>query len=91
MAGAIIVNQDRLIRLGQDFSNGYGSAITVSEIEELTSSIYSERKIGRIAMVNGKGPHTYATHKSKALVDWYTESFSALAGFRRLAAKFAAR
>ena len=91
MAGAIIVNQERIIRLGQDFSNGYGSAITVCEIEQLTPNIYSERKIGRIATVAGKGPHTYVTQDGKALIDWYTESFSIFAGLRRLAAKFAAR
>lgn len=88
MAGAIILERGKLVRLGQDFSDGYGSAITTCEIEQLTPSVYRERKIGRISMASAKGPHTYAARNDKALFDWYEESFSPLAGCRRAMAKF---
>ena len=91
MAGAIFMYHGRVIRLGQDFSNGYGSAITVNEVEQLAPDFYREKKIGEIVMATGKGPHTYVAKEDKALVDWYTETFSIFAGLRRIAAKFAAR
>lgn len=91
MAGAIIHESGRLVRLGQDFSDGYGSAIATCEITQLTPSVYHERKIGRISMASAKGPHTYVVRDEKALFDWYEESFSLFAGCRRAMAKLVSR
>lgn len=91
MAGPLLREKGALIRLGQDFSEGYGSAISICAISELSPEVYTERKVGRMRLAGQKGPHTYAVRNNRAVFDWYKESFSVFAGLRRLVSKFAKR
>jgi hypothetical protein len=47
-AGALFRRDGALVRPGQDCSRGYGHAITLNEVEILTTDEYRERQIGRI-------------------------------------------
>lgn len=48
-AGAPFVFGERLFRLAQDGSKGYGSAIAVNEVLSLTPTHYAERRLARLA------------------------------------------
>lgn len=84
MAGPLLVHQGAILRLGQDFSRGYGSAISVQRVGELTPERYKESSVAQIRAHEGKGPHSYSVRDGKALCDWYTETFSLGAGFSRI-------
>ncbi|MGH6706121.1 MAG: glucosamine inositolphosphorylceramide transferase family protein [Sphingomicrobium sp.] len=84
MAGSIHLWPAGLIRLGQDFGAGYGDGIIAFRIEELTPDRYRETEIGARSFDRVKGPHTLDAHEGTLLFDWYEESFSPLAGIRRL-------
>lgn len=86
MGGAIIDHGDRLFRLGQDFSRGYGDGLMVFEIETLTREAYSERLVGRIRFTDRRGPHTLNVRGDQMVFDWYHDRISPFAGFRRLGA-----
>lgn len=76
-----------MYRFGQNNCFGYGDRITVSEIVELTPTRYAERKVGHIAFDDARGPHTLDIHNGSAVLDFYVDRFSLMAGYRRLAAK----
>lgn len=60
-AGRIFFDDGRLLRPGQDGSSGYGSALSLSEIELLTPTSYRERPLGRIEpgwAARASGTHT---------------------------------
>jgi len=62
-AGAIQRWGSRLVRPGQDSSRRYGGAISFRQIDELSSSAYSEHEIGRIDpgdLGAARATHTYA-------------------------------
>jgi hypothetical protein len=91
MAGAVINDNGRLLRLGQNFSEGYGSSISVSEVTCLSPQNYSELKIGTLSMIGCKGPHTYSVHRDKAAIDWYREAFDPFALYGRIKSLLARR
>jgi hypothetical protein len=86
MGGGIIIRDGRLFRVGQDFSRGYGDGLILFEIEQLSADSYSERESGSIRFTDRCGPHTLNVRGERVVFDWYHDRFSALAGFRRLAA-----
>jgi hypothetical protein len=61
-AGRILVRDGHLIRPGQDSSDGYGSAITLNRIEELSQTSYREVPVARVEPKwpeAADGIHTY--------------------------------
>jgi hypothetical protein len=88
MAGSIVVKHDKIYRLGQNNSFSYGNGITVAEILSLSPDYYDERIVHRISYDDASGPHTLNLCKSDAVLDYYVDKFTVLAGFRRLAALF---
>ncbi len=84
MGGSFLSVRDRPIRLGQDFSSGYGDGLIAFEVETLTADKYCEREIGTIRFADRKGPHTLNWADGEILFDWYRDRFSPLAGLRRL-------
>ena len=86
MAGSILKSEDRLFRLGQDNSYGYGSKVWVCEICKLGEANYVEKKYCQIAFdgVDVMGPHTINFSGQSMVLDFYTDSFSFLSGYRRL-------
>ncbi len=84
MGGSFLSVGDRLIRLGQDFSSGYGDGLIAFEVETLSGEEYREREIGTLRFADRKGPHTLNWADGQILFDWYRERFSPLAGVRRL-------
>lgn len=91
MAGGIIEDQGRLIRLGQDFRSGYGDGICAFEVERLTSEEYRERPLGTLKFADRRGPHTLNIRGGEMVFDWYHERIAPMAGVRRAAARLAAR
>lgn len=88
MAGNIVRSHHRLVRLGQDFTSGYGDGIIGFEIEALTPDSYRERRLGRLRFTDRHGPHTLNVRDGEMVFDWYVDRVSPLASFRRLAARF---
>lgn len=88
MAGRILLTDDGLFRFGQNNNRAYGSAITISEITELSPDQYMETICGSIKINDCLGPHSIDFNKGKsiALIDYYTDKFSLFAGVRRLKA-----
>jgi hypothetical protein len=87
MAGNVIGSGKALIRLGQDFTAGYGDGIIGFEIETLTPDSYRERLVGRLRFADRRGPHTLNLRDGEMVFDWYVDRLSPLASFRRLAAR----
>ena len=88
MGGGIIRGPYGYTRLGQDFRVSYGDALLSFRIDELSTTVYRESELGRIAFRTVKGPHTLNFEGERCVFDWYVEQFSPYAGLRRLAAKF---
>jgi hypothetical protein len=87
MGGRLSLVGGKMYRFGQNNCFGYGDRITVSEIVELTPTRYAERKVGHIAFDDARGPHTLDIQNGSAVLDFYIDRFSLMAGYRRLAAK----
>jgi hypothetical protein len=87
MAGNLLRIDGRLIRFGQDFSDGYGDGIHAFEIAELSPDAYRESPAGSLRFADRNGPHTLNFSGDRLLFDWYRDRFSPLAGLRRLAAR----
>lgn len=87
MAGLVLRDGARMIRLGQDFRFGYGDGIVAFEIVELSTELYSERKIGALTFADRGGPHTLNVRGGELLFDWYRDRFAPGAGVRRLLAR----
>jgi hypothetical protein len=87
MGGAILEQDARLYRLGQDGSRGYGERLVAFEITTLTPDAYAECEAGEIAFAGVRGPHTLNVNASAMVFDHYRERFAPLAGVRRLMAR----
>lgn len=88
MAGRILLTDYGLFRFGQKNNRGYGSAITISEITELSPDRYGEEVCGSININDCLGPHSIDFNKDKgiALIDYYVDEFSLFSGVRRFKA-----
>jgi hypothetical protein len=91
MAGGIHRDDGRMYRFGQNNCFGYGSEITVSEIVALSKDAYVEKPIGKISFSDARGPHTLDICGNEAVLDFYVDRFSILAGYRRFVARLVAR
>jgi hypothetical protein len=87
MGGRIVQGNNRLFRFGQNNCRDYGNGLTIQAIIKLTPTNYEEQTIGAIRFTDAKGPHTLDYYDKRAVLDFYLDSFSPLAGWRRLAAK----
>ena len=88
MAGRILLTDNGLFRFGQNNNRAYGSAITISEITDLSLNRYEEKICGSIRINNYLGPHSIDFHIDKgiALIDYYVDEFSVFSGARRFKA-----
>jgi len=87
MGGRIVAKEGRLLRFGQNNCFGYGQGLVVNEINRLSPTEYEESCIGEIGFKDVKGPHTIDLREDMAILDFYVEELSVLAGYRRLAAR----
>ncbi|MDB5693180.1 MAG: hypothetical protein JWO81_2243 [Alphaproteobacteria bacterium] len=84
MAGSIFEADGVAYRPGQDFTGDYGDGLVFFRIEALMPETYRESQAAILRFKDRKGPHTMSFHGCEAAFDWYVDSFSPLAGFRRL-------
>lgn len=84
MAGRVLCRDGALFRFGQNNCYGYGNGITVNLIEELSAETYSERHAGSLSFRDTHGPHTIDIRGDRTILDFYSEAFSPLAGYRRV-------
>ncbi len=87
MGGGVLRAKNKLFRLGQNNCFRYGENLKVFEIIKLNRKVYEESLIGEINIKDGYGPHTWNVHKNKVLLDFYFETFSVFASFRRIMGK----
>lgn len=91
MGGRLVVRDGKLYRFGQDNSDSYGNGIRVMQVIRIDPSSYEEKEVGELRFVDASGPHTVDVRKGRAVLDFYVDRFSLLAGYRRLAARIHAR
>jgi hypothetical protein len=91
MAGEFLRSGDRLVRLGQDDSGGYGDGLMAFVVEEIGPLRYRETLARTIRFDEVHGPHTLNFRGGTALFDWYRDRFSLLAGVRRLRGRLHSR
>lgn len=91
MGGPILSVGGKIYRTGQDHRRAYGDGVLLFEIEELTPTAYREREVKRFAFKNRSGPHTLDLKGQTLLFDWYVDTISPFAGWRRLRGKLARR
>lgn len=84
MGGRVANVGGELHRFGQNNCFGYGDGVTVSQIVKLSKTDYEERVVGSLSFSDAAGPHTVDIHQSSAVLDYYIDRFSLLAGYRRL-------
>jgi hypothetical protein len=87
MGGRFLVCEGRLYRLGQDNSDSYGNGLRVMEVLRIDPEAYEEREVARLCFSDANGPHTLDIRNGRAVLDFYVDKFSPLAGYRRFAAK----
>lgn len=77
-AGKLFAENDRLIRVSQDCTDGYGCAINFNQITKLSPMDYSEKRFNRITaddirrnQKSGKfmGIHTYNSNENYEVID----------------------
>jgi hypothetical protein len=88
MGGKILRREEKMYRVGQNNCYGYGSGLTVSEIECLSKEHYSEKKVASISFIDALGPHTLDVFDNLAVLDFYKNQFSFGAAYRRIAVKY---
>lgn len=91
MAGPIVQKAGELYRLGQDCSRGYGRSITSFLIHKLSPSSYFETRIGQVTMDKALGPHSLTLDGTGMWLDLYTETWTPLAGIRRVMSRIPIR
>lgn len=92
MAGSIYTAPDGgLFRFGQDLSGHYGDGIIVFRIDRLSPIDYQETEVSEIRLPDQHGPHTLNFRGSRIVFDFYSNTFTPMAGIRRLRARFARR
>jgi hypothetical protein len=84
MAGKIFYNGSNLYRFGQDNCLQYGKEISVHKIVSLDPSEYIEERISTLQYKDSYGPHTINFQANQTVTDFYLESFSLIAGFKKL-------
>ena len=91
MGGRLIETEQGMLRLGQRNCRDYGDGLNVFRIGVLTPERYEETLVSSISMADHKGPHTLdiAVGANNAVLDFYDEKFSVLAGYRRFMARIA--
>lgn len=87
MGGRLVTLDGKLYRFGQDNSDSYGNGIRVMEVLRIDPDLYEEREIGRMRFSDASGPHTVDIRNGRAVLDFYMDRFSFLAGYRRFAAR----
>jgi hypothetical protein len=83
MAGGLTEIRGRLYRFGQDGTQKYGGRVTVHRVEVITEDAYSETRCGSVTCRDFWGPHTISIG-DETWIDFFTETTSPLAGYRRL-------
>jgi hypothetical protein len=91
MAGNLLQIGNRLYRLGQDGSRGYGKGILAFEVTCLSSSDYAEEHGAEFSFDGVDGPHTFNRLGNIAVFDFYEERFDPLAGLQRVRAHLSKR
>ena len=91
MGGGFLVREGKLFRFGQDNSGSYGDGIRVMEIERISPYVYKETEVWKLRFKDANGPHTIDIREKRAVLDYYFERFSLLAGYRRIVANIHAR
>ncbi|MDR5836670.1 hypothetical protein [Caballeronia sp. LZ034LL] len=87
MGGQILSMDNKIYRVGQNNSYGYGNGLTLGEIVSISRELYEERVVGTIRYEDASGPHTLDIHGDSAILDFYHEKFSLTAGWKRLVAR----
>ena len=89
MGGNIVLHNKNVYRLGQNNEGGYGEALTISKVVEMTPQRYREIVCGSVQVNGFKGPHSLAINSANGtkVFDYYDDQFSLLSGLRRLRAK----
>ena len=72
-----------IIRIGQDFRGAYGDGLCFFRIRRIDREAYEEEPCGEFRLSDVRGPHTLNLSDGRAVFDYYTDSVSALAGWRR--------
>jgi len=86
--GRIFRKDNKLYRLGQDMSKGYGDGVYLFEITQIDEHVYEERELDALRFKGDiHGPHTVDYDGVDICWDYYTNEFSMLAGYRRMASK----
>lgn len=83
MGGGVARMDGELIRVGQDFRGAYGDGLSFFRIRRIDRETYEEEPCGEFRLSNVRGPHTLNLSDGRAVFDYYTDSVSALAGWRR--------
>lgn len=91
MGGRILEEDGVRYRLGQNNCRGYGESLTINRIDRLTPEAYRETRLGSVSFRDAKGPHTLDIRGNTMVMDFYTDRFSLLAGYRRLVARLLRR
>lgn len=87
MGGRVLQEEGVLYRLGQNNCRGYGESLMVNKIIRLTPDEYLETPMKAVSFRDAKGPHTLDTRGDVLVMDYYVDTFSLLAGYRRLAGR----
>jgi hypothetical protein len=87
MGGRLLTRHGKLYRFGQDNSDSYGGGIRIMEVVKIDPDVYEEKEVGHLSFSDANGPHTVDVRNGRAVLDFYVDKFSILAGYRRLMAK----
>ncbi|BAQ80363.1 glucosamine inositolphosphorylceramide transferase family protein [Pseudomonas sp. St29] len=84
MGGRIISHNGRLYRFGQNNSYGYGNGVSVCEITKISPTEYEEKLSSSLNFKDASGPHTVDIFENKSVFDFYVDTFSLFAWYRRV-------
>ena len=86
MGGRLYCDKGKIYRFGQNNCVGYGAKLAVREIVVLSDEFYAESHVREISFPDFHGPHNIDINEDTAVLDFYSNQFSLLAGYRRLVA-----